>query len=113
MSWIDYQRNHTEFIEDLEQNIAEPEEDQVYWNNRPSVGYIFKETLKEITRKAWIKIKFNYIIDHQELLHKFIPLITEEIQPIAISIEYSPVIMNHRTKWKPKSNIFTTLNSDG
>jgi hypothetical protein len=106
MSWIDYQRNHTEFIECLEQNITEPEEEQIYWSSRPSVGHIFKETLKEIVRKAWIKIKFDYSIDHPELLHKYIPLITEEIQPIAISKEYSPIMMNNRTKWKTQEQYF-------
>jgi hypothetical protein len=41
VSWIDYQRNHTEIRESLEHNIME-EEEQNYWNSRPSVGSIFE-----------------------------------------------------------------------
>jgi hypothetical protein len=100
VSWIDYQRNHVELIDILEQNITEIDEEQNYWENRPSLGYIFSETIKEITRKAWIQIKFNYILGHPELLPKFLPLITYTIQPISLSVEYSPIINVRRTKWK-------------
>jgi hypothetical protein len=70
----------------LEQGITEGEEEQICWTNRPSVGHIFKYTLKEIIKKAWIKIKFNYILDHPELLPKFLPFISQ-----AISLIYIPV----------------------
>jgi hypothetical protein len=87
-----------EKIEVLEQGITEEEEEQIYWTNRPSVGYIFKDTLKEIIKKARIKIKFNYILDHPELLPKFLPLIAQAISPISIEVEYFPVINKIRTK---------------
>jgi hypothetical protein len=43
-SWIDYQRNQVERLEELELDIIETEEENLYWEKRPSVGYIFKET---------------------------------------------------------------------
>jgi hypothetical protein len=87
-------------IETLEQGITEEEQQQIYWTNRPSVGHIFKETLKKIIKKAWIKIKFNYILDHPELLPKFLPLITQTISPISIEVEYFRVFNKRRVKWK-------------
>jgi hypothetical protein len=87
-------------IEILEQGIAKEEEEQLYWTNRPCVGYNFKETLKEIIKKAWVKIKLNYILDYPELLPKFLPIISQTISPISIAVEYFPVINRMRTKWK-------------
>jgi hypothetical protein len=100
LSWIDYQRNFVETIEILEQGITEEEEEQMYWTNRLSIGLISEDTLKEIIKKALVKIKFNYILDHPELLPKFLPLISVTISPISIALEYSPVINKTRTKWK-------------
>jgi hypothetical protein len=80
MSWIDNQRNYPEIIESQEQGIIE-EEEQISWNNRPKVGFIFEETLKEIKRKAWQKIKLNYLMEHPKLFSKILPtLLTKEIR---------------------------------
>jgi hypothetical protein len=51
-SWIDYQRNHVKKIKWLEPKIIESEEENLYWEKRSSVGYIFKETWEEIKKKA-------------------------------------------------------------
>jgi hypothetical protein len=84
-SWIDYQRNHVEIMEELEPDIIETKEENLYWEKRPSVGYIFKETWEEIKKKAWIRIKLNYVAEHPHFLPKFLPLI-ETISPQLISI---------------------------
>jgi hypothetical protein len=109
VSWIDYQRNFVEIKEKLEQRIIEDEEKQFYWNNRPSVGFIFKETLKEITRKAWIEIEFNIILDHRELLPKILPPLSPNISPISILITYTASPHKPRSKWKSAEQ--RTLNS--
>jgi hypothetical protein len=100
-SWIDYQRNHVKKVKRLEPNIIELDEENQYWEKRPSVGYIFKETWEEIKKKAWIRIKLNYIAEHPHLLPKFLPLI-ETISPQIISLVYSKATNNVRTKWKAK-----------
>jgi hypothetical protein len=100
-SWIDYQRSYVKKIKWLEPRIIELEEENLYWEKRPSVGYIFKETWEEIKKKAWVRIKLNYIVEHPHLLPKFLPLI-ETITPQIISISYSKAVNNFRTKWKAK-----------
>jgi hypothetical protein len=100
-SWIDYQRSFVKKIKWLEPKIIESEEENLYWEKRPSVGYIFKETWEEIKKKAWTKIKLDYIAEHPHLLPKFLPLI-ETISPRIIEIDYSEATNNLRTKWKTK-----------
>jgi hypothetical protein len=84
-------------IKTLEQGIIE-EEEQYYRNNRPSVGFLFKDSFDEIKRKAWEKIKFNYLLHHPEILMKIFPTLLPDNPPIAISITYSPYIIKSRTK---------------
>jgi hypothetical protein len=48
MSWIDYQREYTEIREVIEEDIITDDQEQIYWNKKPLVEYIFEE----IKRKA-------------------------------------------------------------
>jgi hypothetical protein len=83
----------------------EDEEEQIYWNKSPSLGYIFEETIKEIRRKAWQRIKFNDLLDHPQFLSKLLPTFLLINPPIAISMTYSLQSKNIRTKWKTVEQI--------
>jgi hypothetical protein len=60
-------------VESLEPDIIEENEENLYWKKRPSLGYIFKKTWEEIKKKAWIKIKLDYVAEHPCLLPNFSP----------------------------------------
>jgi hypothetical protein len=84
----------------------EDEEEQIYWRNRPCIGYIFEDTWKEIKNKAWERIKMNYMIDHLDLLMKHLPFFIPNNPPTAISISYSPYPRNNRIKWKTMEQFY-------
>jgi hypothetical protein len=75
------------------------EEEQNYWDNRPSVGYIFEETFKIIKKKDWQNIKLKYLIDHPNFdpncFQLFYPII--HISNLTLLFPHSH---NIRTKWK-------------
>jgi hypothetical protein len=73
---------------------------QTYWNNRPSIGYIFEEMFKDIQKKSWQKIKLNYLIDHSELRPTLLPSFLPTNPPLAIELSYFSQFHNIRTKWK-------------
>jgi hypothetical protein len=60
-----------------------------------------------------VKIKFNYILDHPELLPKFLPLIAQTISPISIEVEYYLETNKMRTKWKSADQQLFNFNLDG